>query len=194
MVNPELVEREAISFIGTTVRTTNQDEMNEKTAKIPGNWNNFFSDGVANKIPNKISEDIFGVYSQYETDASGPYNQTVALQVEPNTVAPDSFEHIHANAARYLKFSARGEMPAAVIDMWQKIWEYFAENSHGYQRAYTVDFEFYDSSDPDKVDIFIAIKQTAENQYWLSASSDDRLDSRDFTSAKGTIRKIIYVY
>lgn len=158
LVNPELVVREAIRFIGTTVRTTNQDEMNEKTAKIPGNWNSFFSASIANKIPNKSSEDMFGVYSQYETDASGPYNLTVALQVEPNTIAPNSLESIDAKASRYLKFTARGEMPAAVIDMWQQIWQYFASDSHGYSRAYTVDFEHYDNRTPDKVDVFISIK------------------------------------
>lgn len=158
VVKPEVVQRAAISFIGTTVRTTNQDEMNEQTAKIAGNWNQFFSQGIASQIPNKVGDDIFGVYSHYETDASGLYNLTVALEVKPNTDAEGSLKQIDAAAARYLKFTAQGEMPGAVIETWQQIWQYFTDSSHGHQRAYTVDFEYYDANTPDKVDIFIAIK------------------------------------
>jgi len=42
----------------------------------------FFSTGVADKIPNRLPDTpIFGVYSAYESDATGFYNLSAAVAV-----------------------------------------------------------------------------------------------------------------
>ena len=64
-------------------------------------------------------------------------------------------------AQTYVKFtSPPGQMPAAVIGMWQKIWKMSAAELGG-KRAFVADFEVYDerSMDPNNatVDIYIGI-------------------------------------
>ncbi|MHA6575455.1 GyrI-like domain-containing protein [Pseudomonas yamanorum] len=62
---------------GLAVRTMNCDELNQKTAKTPGLWVQFFSGGIADKTPDRLPDTpIFGVYSTYESDATGSYNVT----------------------------------------------------------------------------------------------------------------------
>ena len=41
---------------GLTVRTRNREEFNQETAKIPGLWAQFFSGGIADKVPNRLPD------------------------------------------------------------------------------------------------------------------------------------------
>ena len=54
-------------------------------------------------------------------------------------------------------FSAQGELPNAIIELWGHIWEYFSNEDTHYQRAYTADFEHFKS--PSSFDIYIAVKE-----------------------------------
>ncbi|WP_045386028.1 GyrI-like domain-containing protein, partial [Vibrio rotiferianus] len=56
----------------------------------------------------------------------------------------------------YLKFESEGEFPAAVIAAWQSVWSYFSSQSCEHERAYTTDFEHYESA--SKVSVYIALK------------------------------------
>ena len=58
------------------------------------------------------------------------------------------------NAGHYLVFQGVGPMPLAVIETWQRIWNYFTTNDE-YQRRYLSDFEIYNA--PDEVTIYIGI-------------------------------------
>ncbi|EEY45345.1 bacterial transcription activator [Vibrio cholerae] len=55
-----------------------------------------------------------------------------------------------------MTFSATGEMPQVVIELWGDVWRYFGSESCPYKRAYTTDFEYYKSA--SEVEISIAIK------------------------------------
>ena len=55
----------------------------------------------------------------------------------------------------YLKFSAKGEMPQAIIDGWGKVWAYFEDPSIDERRAYEIDFEVYTSA--DEAEIYIGV-------------------------------------
>lgn len=51
---------------GISVRTTNAAEFNPVTGKIAGLWGQFFSEGLFDKLPNKLDgSSIYGVYSGY---------------------------------------------------------------------------------------------------------------------------------
>ncbi|TPG73905.1 AraC family transcriptional regulator [Pseudomonas arsenicoxydans] len=55
---------------------------------------------------------MVGVYSAYESDASGAYEVTAGVSV--STPNPE-FENVEIQAGKYLVFEARGPMPSAVI-------------------------------------------------------------------------------
>ncbi|NNM60189.1 MAG: hypothetical protein HKM04_10310 [Legionellales bacterium] len=96
---------------------------------------------------------MFGVYSNYESDASGLYTVTAGVlpeseQVDANTVP--------VNSGNYLVFSGTGAMPATVINIWQQIWSFFSGEVN-YQRNFISDFEVYQGS--DQVAVYIGITQ-----------------------------------
>ena len=50
------------NVIGISIRTTNEDRQSGKD--IPALWNKFMTEEIQGKIPNKVSGDIFCIYSR----------------------------------------------------------------------------------------------------------------------------------
>ncbi|MEC7276898.1 MAG: GyrI-like domain-containing protein [Bdellovibrionota bacterium] len=142
------VIKEPISVYGLTIRTKNENEMSQETAKIGNLWHSFTS-----KVSSLLNEgqEVYGVYSSYESDHSGEFNVTAASEKKV-----DGTEGVVIEAGKYLVFSAEGEMPQAVIQGWTDIWNYFSEETSEFKRLYKTDFELYEG--PNTVNIFIGIK------------------------------------
>jgi predicted transcriptional regulator YdeE len=91
------------------------------------------------------------VYSNYESDASGPFDVTAGVAV----AAPAAeFKTIEVQGGQYLVFEAKGPMPGCVIEAWGQIWAWFNENPQT-KRKFATDFEAY--TGPDSVAVHIGI-------------------------------------
>lgn len=140
--------KERKTLYGLTVRTKNTNEANPSTAKIAPLWERFFSE-IAPSLKNGAI--VYGVYSNYESDASGEFDITACTNLEI-----PSLNSVIVNKGKYLVFSAKGDMPKVVIDTWGEIWKYFSSNEHEYERAYITDYEVYKND--QEIDIWIGIK------------------------------------
>lgn len=137
-MEPNLIEISHFSVSGLSTRTTNHAELSQDTARIPNLWGRFYEMGLADNIPDRQpGTPVFGVYSAYESDATGAYDLTVGVSV--SQPAPQ-FKTIDIQAGKYLVFEARGPMPGAVIQAWVDIWTYFEQHLH-IHRSYLTDFE-----------------------------------------------------
>lgn len=145
-IPPILKRVEHFRVTGLGTRTKNCDEFNEQTAKLPNLWQQFSSTDLASHA------NIFGVYSDYESDAHGLYTVTVGIASD----APqDAFNSVKIQAGNYLVFQGTGPMPSTVIATWKRIWDYF-ETENEYRRNFISDFEAYNGS--NEVAIYIGIK------------------------------------
>ena len=135
------------SFIvsGLSVRTQNSDEFDEKTAKLPSLWQQFYTSELA------TNANIFGVYSNYDSDANGPYTVTVGVK---SSHAQTQLSSVTIQAGNYLVFQSTGPMPATVVETWQRVWAFFETNSE-HRRNFISDFEAYSGS--DQVTIYIGL-------------------------------------
>jgi len=143
------------SVIGISTRTTNENEQSAKD--IPALWNKFLSEGVQNKISNKVSNDIVCIYTDYEKNHTKPYTTILGCIVDNLDFIPDGFTGKTIEGINYEKFTAKGNLAdGIVINEWIKIW------NSDLDRIFTSDFEIYGEKahNPEnaEVDIFIAIK------------------------------------
>lgn len=145
-IPPTLKHVEGFTVTGVSTKTQNTDEFNEKTARLPSLWQQFYSSDLA------ANASIFEVYSDYESDANGQYTVTVGVGDDSERA---EFFSVKIHAGNYLIFHGTGPMPSTVIETWKKIWDYFDAESE-YERSFISDFEAYIGS--DKVDIHIGIK------------------------------------
>lgn len=157
-MEPSLITQNEIKLIGLEIRTTNQREADPATAKIPGLWQRFFTEGIEARIPNKANAGVrFGTYTNYESDHTGEYSLIAAAEVSSLADIPEGMTSLVISPAKYLVFPVQGEMPMALVETWGYIWHYFANDSD-YERTYTADFELYhDPNDVAKVDVYIAV-------------------------------------
>ncbi len=147
----EIIHIEGKKIEGLRLRTSNVQEMNPNTAKIP----DFVAHVDSNlTIDYKQGSRAWSIYYNYESDANGEYD---VLMGSDNVVSSNlSLESVVIESGSYLKFVGTGEFPKAIIETWQRVWSYFSNINCSNKRRFTTDFEFYDG--PKKVSIYIAIE------------------------------------
>ena len=159
----EITQLAEIKLVGITARTSNVDEMNPLTGKIPAMVQKYFQGGLAGKIVAKKNPGTtFCVYTNYESDFMGAYTYFIGEEVTSLEGMPEGFETLTIPAQHYAKFTNNpGPMPLVCINMWQNIWAMKPLDLGG-ERAYIADFEVYDARSVDQhntvLDIYIGIK------------------------------------
>ena len=152
----EKVNIDKFKIIGISVRTTNEN--GQSATDIGKLWNKFMSEGIIEKIPNKIDNTIFSIYTDYESDHTKPYTTLLGCKVENLDIIPDGMTSKTFQSGNYVKFVSKGDLTkGAVFAEWSKIWEMDLD------RKYTADFEIYGEKAQNptnaEVDIFVAIKE-----------------------------------
>ena len=146
----KIVNMDKVHVSGSSVRTNNKNEMDMSTSQIAPLWNNFFVNVLASIEDKKDPVFTYGVYSDYESDHTGDFTVTAAVDVNSK-----SSKSITIERGKYLVFENKGAMPAVVIDTWGEIWEYFESNPH-VKRKYLTDYEKYINQ--DTIEIYIGIE------------------------------------
>ncbi len=143
-------------IIGISTQTTNKNnQAQEDLGKL---WGQFFSENIFDKIPNKVSNEIIAIYTDYKSDFTEDYTTIIGIPVSNLDEIPDGLIGREFLAENFQKFTAKGEMPKAVVDVWIDIWQRDKELN----RKYSYDFEVYgaksQNGENSEVKIFIATK------------------------------------
>ena len=156
---PQFRETNAKRVAGLALRTDNTAESRAGAGKIPGLWQRFRSEDWFGQLE-KLGAfgPPVGVYSAYESDASGSYQILAGREIKASTNVPAPLQVVSVPAGRYLVFSSGGSLPESVVRGWQDVWAYF-ERPRDVARAYSVDFELYPSA--EEVEIWIAVSRGA---------------------------------
>lgn len=142
------------NVIGISVRTTNEN--GQAGQDIPALWNKFMTEGILEKIPNKIDNSIYCVYTEYEKDHTKAYTTILGCSVEKLETIPSGMTGKTFEEAIYTKYIAKGNiLQGLVFEEWTKIW------NSDLDRTFTADFEVYGEKAQNlenaEVDIFIAV-------------------------------------
>jgi predicted transcriptional regulator YdeE len=141
--------------LGIAVRTSNENGQAGKD--IPALWNQFMSEGILDKIPNKVDNTVYSIYTEYEEDYKKPYTTVLGCKVSSLDEVPAGMKAITISEGGYFRCTAKGNMMEGMVyNEWIKIW------NSDIPRAYTTDFEVYGekAQNPEdaEVDIFLALQ------------------------------------
>ena len=155
----QTVRIEPFKVIGISIRTTNENGQASK--EIAELWNRFISENILTKIPNKVNNEIYSLYTNYESDHTKPYTAILGCRVEnldniPNGMVGNSFD-----GGRYFKTTTKGDlMQGLIISQWEKIFGMELD------RTYYADFEIFGekAQNPSKaeVDFYVGINKPSE--------------------------------
>ncbi|MCQ6562011.1 GyrI-like domain-containing protein [Paenibacillus mendelii] len=151
---------EAMKLCGLAARTTNAAEAGPG-GLIPELWGAFYEKGVTAALSSSADPSVvYGLYAEYESDASGEYTVLLGHRLLENAESAELKEMglkvIELPAARYAVFTTeRGPITQVVPEAWGRIWAYFAEGNG--TRTFTGDFERYDERVTDPADAVVEI-------------------------------------
>ncbi|MFA6469314.1 MAG: GyrI-like domain-containing protein [Bacteroidota bacterium] len=133
-------------------KTTNQN--NQSSKDCGALWQKFEADKIFDRIPEKLSDEIYAVYFDYEMDETTPFSYFIGCKVDKNSETPNELEELMIPAQKYCKVTAKGIMTGCIADAWKEIW------SSDIQRTFGFDFEVYGERSRDwsnaEVDIYIS--------------------------------------
>ncbi|OAB40129.1 GyrI-like domain-containing protein [Paenibacillus glacialis] len=160
-MNTFTVQKPEITLTGVSVRTTNAEEAgpNGQLSKL---WETYFQSNLSLQEGINNPNLIYGLYTDYESDASGAYTALIGHEVGDGAVLADNnFDCVVIPESKYLVFTTkRGPVFEVVAQSWGDIWTYFEESQE--VRTFTGDFELYDGRNFDPTDaevqIYIAIQ------------------------------------
>jgi predicted transcriptional regulator YdeE len=149
-MNHKTISLAAFTVVGISVRTSN-----DRPQEIGALWQRFYAEGIAAKIRNKKSENIYSVYIDYEGDHTKPYSLVIGCEVGDASSLPAGLISKTLPAAKYAVVPANGKQPDSVIAAWQSVYR------SDLARTYGGDFDLYVSrgSNPQNMDVnlYIAI-------------------------------------
>jgi predicted transcriptional regulator YdeE len=156
-IKNEICKMESFNVIGKPATTTNEAEMKGEGV-IPTKWQDFYQAQLLEKIPNKKNSIILALYTDYQSDETGPYTFAIGTEVSNINEVPKGMKSFSIPEGHYKVFTTRkGPVNEVVVEAWQYIWEWSKTN----ERAFLTDFELYDErcADPEnaQVDIYISI-------------------------------------
>lgn len=151
----QTVKINPFQIIGISVRTTNEN--GQAALDIGSLWEKFMTEGISEKIPNKLSEEIFSIYTNYESDHTKPYDTILGCKVSSLENIPEGMVGQAFDGGTFAKFISKGDATKGVVyQSWLSIWDTDLD------RLYTSDFEVYGDKANDfsnaEIDIFVAIK------------------------------------
>lgn len=155
-MNNQIIQE--FKVIGIFVRTTNENGQSAKD--IEAIWGKFWNEKIQEQIPNKVNDNIYAIYTDYETDFNGAYTAIIGLPVSSLESIPKGFVGITIEKAEYQKFVSKGKMPEVVVNTWMEIW---GNNELNRTRTYSADFtihgkKYYDG-DNAEVETFISVNK-----------------------------------
>ncbi|GGB44524.1 GyrI-like domain-containing protein [Fictibacillus barbaricus] len=83
IIKSKVIERNGFSFLGSSIRTSNEAEMKGE-GEIPQLWERFYKNKVLDSIPNKENSIIIALYTDYESDETGTYTYAIGTEIIDN--------------------------------------------------------------------------------------------------------------
>lgn len=152
----EDIVTEPFKVIGLTVISSLKEQQN--TTDIGIFWGQLYAQNVLQRIPNKVSDDVYIVYTDYANNPDEGFRIIMGAKVSSLDSIPRGLTGRTISGGNYKKFIAHGEMPKAVNNLWSQI---RLMDSTRLSRTYQADYEVYgrDRSSPDaEVDVFVSVK------------------------------------
>ena len=126
------------------------------STKIPAFWDEYFSDGLAEKVCPAL-----GVCSEMSQNSQEFYYGIGDFMNDGQEI-PDGFEIWHISKSTWAVFKCVGAMPKSIQEMWKRIYSEWLPQAK-YEILPSYDFELYtdgDSSSPDYIsEIWLPVRK-----------------------------------
>jgi len=147
-----VTQTKPIRVVGLELRTSNEQAFET----IPAHWQKFFQQGVLGNIPDKLSEDVYAVYTNFANPGKnneGQYSLIIGAEVGANSAVPQGLTETVIPASKRVVFEVEAGHPEKVGAKWQEIWA-----KKDLKNSYLADYEKYAKS--GQIHILVGVKES----------------------------------
>lgn len=140
----------AVRIIGIELRTDNREAMRT----IPLHWQRFTQEGVLARIPGKLSDEVYAVYTHFENagvNNEGVYSLIIGAPVSSAQAVPPGMSHAVLPASPRAVFPVPQGRFDQVVPAWQAVWQ-----RDDLPKAFVADCERYRAD--GQIDILIGLR------------------------------------
>ncbi len=127
--------------ISLPYKTTHKNNQSSKDCSML--WEKFENEKIQQKIPYKLSNELFAVYHDYEKTDGNHFLYFVGCEVALGTPVPEGMTSLKLPSGHYQKFVTEGPIPDCMAQVWEEI------SSAELEREFSADFEVYDKRAAD---------------------------------------------
>jgi len=150
----EKIKKNNFMLVGLKLENKTTNENNQASTDCGNLWQQFEREKIFELIPNKLTNEVFAVYFDYEKDETKPFSYFIGCKVDKDTETPEGLNELQLPAQNYLKVTAKGVMTGCITKAWQKIW------NSDIKRRFAFDFEVYGERSKDwndaELDIYVS--------------------------------------
>lgn len=143
-------QAQALHIVGIELRTTNL----EANATIPAHWQRFTEESVLSRIPERLSDEVFAVYTNFE-DAGrsneGLYSLVIGARVPAQANPPDGLVRAVVPASLRAVFPVETGRFDLVGAAWHEIWQ-----RHELRKTFLAEYEHYAANGTIEISVGIA--------------------------------------
>lgn len=143
----------ALRIMGIELRTSNDEAMHT----IPPHWQRFTEDGVLARIPGKLSDEVYAVYTHFENagvDNRGIYSLIIGAPVSSTQAVPPGMSHAVLPASSRAVFPVPPGRFDHVGAVWQDVWQ-----RDDLPKTFVADCERYRAN--GEIDILVGVRDAA---------------------------------
>lgn len=119
--------------------------------KIMGAWEAFYRGNLKEQVPNRLTDDVYCIYTNYQGDHTKPMDMLIGFPVPKGTPCPKGLHAFTIPEGSYKLYVSEGPLPDALIQTWQDIWQTCTN------RAFGVDVDYYPSCSESCVETYISV-------------------------------------
>jgi predicted transcriptional regulator YdeE len=145
-----ITQENNINIVGIELRTSNIEAMHT----IPPFWQRFYQENILQKIENRISDNVFAVYTNFENEGvnnEGIYSLILGAEVINTEIIPEGFISTTIKPSKRVVFEVETGHPEKVAEKWIEIWK-----MSDLGKSFISDYELYHSS--GEIEIYIGVK------------------------------------
>ncbi|MDK2126600.1 GyrI-like domain-containing protein [Parachitinimonas caeni] len=147
---PTQTLQQALHIVGIALHTHNGEAFDT----IPQHWQRFGSEQVLSRIPNKLSDDVYAVYTRFENSPLRPdsrYTLIIGAAVTSTDAMPEGMSSVTIPPSLRKTYPVEPATPQQVGATWLQLWQ-----EPGLQSTAVADFERFTPDGRIEISIGVA--------------------------------------
>src|SRR5664279_1466913 len=108
------IGKEDICLVGLALNKKTFNANGQSAIDCGSLWQEFERRNIAAQVINRMGDEVFAVYYDYEGDHTKPYAYFIGCRIQPRALVPEGLDSLRIPPADYRIVTAKGKIPDCI--------------------------------------------------------------------------------